>query len=376
MSSRTATRLSRGIGGVCLVLLILSLVLLALDWKAIDFPGTAQLPYFIAAPIIGVLGVLIAARRPDHPIGWLLLAIAASNAISLAANFVAIRGILSGASLHGWVGWAAWLYNITGAIGALLIAFLILVFPDGRLLPGRGWRVAAWAVSAATAVALLASSIAVTSQQLSPRLPGVPNPVAVAALNNVTSGNGPINVGVLLLLVTVLAAVVVRLRRSRGVERIQMRWFSYVAATSILVIVAGFVVNSASETLGNNISNVGFGFGFYLLVPATIGLAVMRYGLYDLDVFISRALVYGSLAVFITAVYVGIAVGVGTLVGSGRETQPGAVDPGHGDRGDRFPTGARAGAEGRQSFGVRKARNALRSVERVFGTGGGDVCGG
>ena len=317
MSSSSATRLAWGIGGVCLVLLILSLALLALDWKAIDSPGTAQLPYFFAAPIIEVLGVLVATRRPRHPIGWLLLAIAASNAISLTANFVAIRGILSDASLHSWVGWAAWVYNDTGAIGALLIAFLILIFPDGRLLPGRRWRWAVWVVSALAAVALLASAIAVSSQQLSPRLPSVPNPLAVDALNNVTSGNGPINVGILLLLVTVLAAVVVRLRRSRGVERIQMRWFSYVAATSILVIVAGFFVNSANETLGNNISNAGFGFGFYLLVPATIGLAVMRYGLYDLDVFISRTLVYGSLAVFITAVYVGIAVGIGTLVGSG-----------------------------------------------------------
>ena len=317
MSSRTAARLAWVIGGACVVLLALSLALLALDWQAINSPSTAQLPYFLAAPIIEVLGVLIAARRPNHLIGWLLLTIAASNAISLTANFVGIRGILSGASLHGWVAWAAWVYNITGAIGALLVAFLILVFPDGRLLPGRRWRWAAWLVSAATAVALLASSIAVTSQQLSPRLPSVPNPVAVEPLNNVTSGNGPINVGVLLLLVTVLAAVVVRLRRSRGVARIQMRWFSYVAATSIFVIVAGFVVNSANATLGNNISNVGFGFGFYLLVPATIGLAVMRHGLYDLDVFISRTLVYGSLAVFITAVYVGIAVGIGTLVGSG-----------------------------------------------------------
>ncbi len=317
MSSRSATRLAWGIGGVCLVLLILSLALLALDWKAINSPGTAQLPYFIAAPIIGVLGVLVAARRPNHPIGWLLLAIAASNAISLTANFVAIRGLLSGASLHGWVGWAAWVYNETGAIGALLIAFVILVFPDGRLLPGRLWRWAVWVVSAAAVVAVFASAIAVTSQQLSPRVPSVPNPVAVDALNNITSGNGPINVGVLLLLVTVLAAVVVRLRRSRGVERVQMRWFAYVAAASVLVIVAGFFLNNANATLGNNISNAGFGFGFYLLVPATIGLAVMRYGLYDLDVFISRTLVYGSLAVFITAVYVGIAVGIGTLVGSG-----------------------------------------------------------
>jgi len=318
MSSRTATRLAWGIGGVCLVLLILSLVLLALDWKAIDSPGTAQLPYFLAAPIIGVLGVLVATGRPRHPIGWLLLAIAASNVISLTANFVAIRGLLSGASPQSWVAWAGWVYSNTGAIAALLIAFVILIFPDGRL-PGPRWRWAALVVSATVAIAVAASAIAVAPTQLSPRLPSVPNPLAVGALNNVTSGNGNgwINLGILLLLGTVLAAVVVRFRRSRGVERIQMRWFAYVAGASVLVVFAGFFVNSANATLGNNISNAGFAFGFYLLVPATIGLAIIRYGLYDLDVFISRTLVYGSLAVFITAVYVGIAVGIGTLVGSG-----------------------------------------------------------
>lgn len=317
MSSRTATRLASGIGGICLVLLILSLVLLALDWKAIDSPGTAQLPYFIAAPIIGALGVADRGPPPEP-----------SDRLVASDDRRQQRDLANCQLCRYPRDIERRLTPRLGGVGSLgvqhhrsdrgtLDAFLILVFPDGRLLPGRRWRWAARVVSAATAVALLASSIAVTSQQLSPRLPSVPNPVAVDALNNVTSGNGPINAGVLLLLITVLAAVVVRLRRSRGVERIQMRWFSYVAATSVLVIVAGFVVNSANEALGNNISNVGFGFGFYLLVPATIGLAVMRYGLYDLDLFIRRTLVYGTLAVFITAVYVGIAVGIGTLVGSG-----------------------------------------------------------
>ena len=292
------------------------MVLLALDWKAIDSPGTAQVPYFLAAPIVGVLGVLIATRRPKHPIGWFLLAIAGSNAISLAANFIAIRGQLSGASPQSWVEWGAWVYNEAGAIGALLVAYLIVVFPDGRLLPGALWRWATSVVSVAVAVALVASMIAVAPIQLSPRLPGIPNPLAVDALSPV-SGSAPVNVGVLMLLITVLAAVVVRLRRARGIERTQMRWFTYIAAASVLAIVAGFLVGNVETALGNNITNVGFGFGFYLLVPATIGLAVMRYGLYDLDVFISRTLVYGSLAVFITAVYVGIAVGIGTLVGSG-----------------------------------------------------------
>ena len=74
------------------------------------------------------------------------------------------------------------------------------------------------------------------------------------------------------------------------------------------------IVNS---DLGNALGALGFGLGLGVVLPATIGLAVMKYGLYDIDVFVSRTIVYGSLAVFITAVYVGIAVGIGTLVGSG-----------------------------------------------------------
>ncbi len=111
--------------------------------------------------------------------------------------------------------------------------------------------------------------------------------------------------------------MVVRFRRSREAERTQLRWFAYVAAASIVVVVGGFFVGLANGRVGGDLSGGGFAFGLAIAVPVTIGLAVMKYGLYDIDVFISRALVYGSLAVFITAVYVGIAVGIGTLVGSG-----------------------------------------------------------
>ncbi|HEY6468297.1 MAG TPA: sensor histidine kinase [Candidatus Dormibacteraeota bacterium] len=321
MTSQPAARrdvwLAWVIGALCLPMLIGSVVLLVLDWNVIDAPATSQLPYLVAAPITGILGVLIATRRPRNPTGWLLLGIGASNVVSTTGGLAAVRGLASGAVPSGWVAWSAFVFTNVGSVGALLVAALILVFPDGHLLPGPRWRWATVVVSLAVAVGLAASIVAPAPLQLSPNLPSVPNPVGIGALNSLTSNGSPIELGILFMLLLVLAAAAVRLRRSRGIERSQMRWFAYVAAASVAVIVVGFFVVNANADLGNNISDLGFGFGFYLLVPATIGVAVMRYGLYDIDVFISRTLVYGSLAVFITAVYVGIAVGIGTLVGSG-----------------------------------------------------------
>ena len=314
---RRAVPLAWGIGLGSLVLLLASLVLLALDWKAIDSLGTAQAGYFLQVPIVGILGVLIAARRPRNPIGWLLLAISAISAIYLTADFLAMRGLLSGVSARGWVSAAAWLYNNTGTLGALLLGFVVLFFPTGRLLPGRRWRWAAWALVVGVATGTVSSMLALVPIALSPRLPVVPNPLGVPALNGVTNSSGLNIAPLFLLLVLVLVAVVVRFRRSRDIERSQLRWFAYAAAVAMALLISGFVLPGSGTGGPSDVAWGAGGMVLIVLVPATIGLAVMKYGLYDIDVFISRTIVYGSLAVFITAVYVGIAVGIGTLVGSG-----------------------------------------------------------
>ena len=154
--------------------------------------------------------------------------------------------------------------------------------------------------------------------QVSPRLPNVPNPLAVRSLDGLSNGTDPTaGAALLALLLLVIAAAIVRFRRSRGVERRQLRWFARTAAASLgLLVVAFFLPGAGSGGASDWVWAAG-SVGLVVVVPMTIGLAVMRYGLYDIDVFISRTLVYGSLAVFITVVYVGIAVGIGTLVGSG-----------------------------------------------------------
>jgi hypothetical protein len=85
-SELRAVRLAWGIGLCSLGVLVAGLVLLALDWKAIDSPGTGELPLFLGTPITGILGLLIATRRPRNPIGWLLLGIAAADASGLSVK--------------------------------------------------------------------------------------------------------------------------------------------------------------------------------------------------------------------------------------------------------------------------------------------------
>jgi signal transduction histidine kinase len=314
-SALRARRLAWGIWLFSVALLVAALVLLVLDWTAIDSILTAQALFFLEAGIAGVLGVLIASRRPRNPIGWFLLAIGVGNAIYLVADFAAMRGLLSGASTQSWVAWPAAVFGSTVALGIFFLIFTILFFPNGRLLPGRLWRSVAWVVFALFVLAVASAAIAVSPTQLSPRLPSVPNVLAVPALDKVLNGNSSFGaITSFALFVFLVVAVVVRFRRSRDEERRQLRSFAYVAAAALAFLLISFPLSGV--VAGTVTSSIG-AFGLTVLVPAAIGLAVMRHGLYDIDVFISRGVVFGSLAVFITAVYVGIAVGIGTLVGSG-----------------------------------------------------------
>ena len=314
-------RLAWGVGLCSLGLVAANLVLLALDWKAIDLQTVqGAVPYLVQAPIVAILGLLIAVRRPRNSIGWLLLAVAAAEAICAFAASVALRGLLSGASPRGWVVWPAVVWGIAVTLGPVLLAFVILLFPNGRLLPGPRWRWATRVVIALVALAIASSVVAVAPIQLSTRLPSVPNPLAVPALEGLTNGDPFVAIALLLVFVLLVASVVVRFRRSRDVERSQLRWFAYAAGTAIGLLILAFLGGVFPSGIAANADNVAWlagVFGVVALIPAAIGLAIMRHGLYDIDVFVSRTIVYGSLAVFITAVYVGIAVGIGTLVGSG-----------------------------------------------------------
>jgi signal transduction histidine kinase len=313
---RRAVRLAWGVWLTALLLMAAAFVLLVLDWKIDSTILSTNAAWFANAIAVGTLGVLIAVRRPRNVIGWTLLALAFANTINLLTTFIAVRGLVGGASPRSWVEWPVWLGNWTGLATAFLLLFLVYFFPTGRL-PGRRWL---WPTRGALVLAMvLVAGAMVTSAttQLSPQLPSVPNPIGVAAISAIIGTDGPgFGVGLILMFVLAVCSVVARFRRSHDVERSQLRWIAYVTAASVAVSLIGLLVSLANSNLGNGLAGIGFDL-LAVAMPATIGLAIMRHGLYDIDVFISRTLVYGSLAVFITAVYVGIAVGIGTLVGSG-----------------------------------------------------------
>ena len=216
MTSRTAGRLAWGIAFVCFGMVAASLALLYLNRTAIvgDISGTADISDLIAGMTIGVLGALIASRRPENPIGWLLLAGAAVSGISVLTLHVAMRALLSGVSPHGWPRWPALIHNAIGGLGLGAVIFFFLLFPNGRPLTRR-WR---WVVRSGV-VALVAVTagnlLDPTTVQLSTRLPRLGNPIGLRAFTGF-SNSFPSFIGFLLILILAVVSLVLRFRRARG----------------------------------------------------------------------------------------------------------------------------------------------------------------
>ena len=260
------------------------------------------------------LGALIAIRRPRHPVGWLLLASATAFLLDrgLISNFVfyAIdvrHRAIPGGDLVGSFEQMMWVPGVVP-----IVIFLPLVFPTGKLL-SRRWRPVVW-IALAAAIASFVGNSVVPGPDNSNIIQGV-HPVLLpppfSAIAEVLSG------ALLLLPVLVIVsifALALRYRRGSADERHQIKWLLF----AIVVYGLGFGASLLPGSFGHpipllqDVAVLGI-----ILVPVAAAIAVLRYRLYDIDVVISRTLVYGSLAAFITAVYVGIVVGVGTLVGSG-----------------------------------------------------------
>ena len=274
----------------------------------------------IIVPVsFGAVGALVASRLPRNITGWLFLFVAVISALQGVTDQYARYAFVTHPGAPGGV-WALWLdsWAISFVFPAGALALLLLLFPDGHL-PSRRWRPVA--VIAVVLTILIALGGAFTPGQLQTETNfakalnpfGVPSGTVLVTIVNVIGVAWLLG---LVVLVIVAAAPVVRFRKSAGEERLQLKWI----ATAIIVSAVGAVAFTLAATVVPGLPQLAdlvIALGFGCALPAAAGIAIFKYRLYNIDLFISRTLVYGSLAVFITAVYVGIAVGIGTLVGSG-----------------------------------------------------------
>ena len=258
--------------------------------------------------LTALLGALILGRHPRHRVGWLLSAAAAGASLNFATSAYGYRVLASPESGDLAVGhWAVWVSQFFGASYALgFTCALFLLVPDGRLL-SRRWRPVMVLLIASYALWAGVLLIGVSPQQVRPPDRTNPGPLAGDLLSLST-------LMLVLAIGAAAAGLVLRLRRSSGVQRQQLRWI--MASATLLAI--GLVVLLGYQTAGGPgepwYVSLPLFLG-YMSVPVFTGVAVLRYRLYDLDVIISRAVVLALLTTFVTVGYVAVVVVIGAALG-------------------------------------------------------------
>jgi signal transduction histidine kinase len=286
-------------------------------FASLDPEGAAL--FATIALIWGVTGSLIVSRQPRNSAGWIFCLGAGAVALSGFAYAYTIYGVkISGSPLPAQDPVA--LLGEYSFATAALIPLLVLLFPDGRP-PGRRWRWALWALLAGIAISVVA--YALTPGPLNNYVDaGVlyANPFGVSAFADGRPLNALVGIGVLLILGASLATVVAvwqRFRRARGEERQQMRWLVAMATSAgaglvlIILLQPIFLISGIDDESGA--TNVAFGILFALTalvvfvgIPVAYLVAIFKYGLWDLDVVIKKALV----AFVLTLLLVGIGLAV------------------------------------------------------------------
>ncbi|MBA2712023.1 MAG: hypothetical protein H0U55_00485 [Rubrobacteraceae bacterium] len=321
MRSRLASRLAWSLCAASLVLVALALLLILLGWST-ELPK-GWTPW--RDQVIGVLGLfgapilggLIASRHPRNPYGWLWLGFGMGFAlVSLGEPYAAYALVVDPGSLPA----PRTVVQVLGIAWVLFIffsPFLLLLFPDGRL-PSRRWRFLVWTVAAAGAMLLVLALFLPGRSGFAP----VENPFGIGG----TFGDVVtvlVNTGVFVIfgaIVISALSLVFRFRRTTGIERQQIKWFAYAA-----VVLGGSV--AFSGLLGFELPGVWdalFEALTFVGLYVAVGIAILKYRLYEIDRIINRTLVYGALTLMLAAVYFG---GVTLLqatfrVLTGQEQQP------------------------------------------------------
>ena len=297
---RTAVVLASLVGG-CLVLALLGLWLMIVNWPHSFTYAEWGFPGFqgAAALVFALVGAPVAWTRRANPIGWLLVVAGLLSGLQFAGHQYAIYGLLTspGSVPEPWIGtWIEeWIWvPIVGTMGI----FTFLLFPTGTLASPR-WRIVAWVAL----VELVAGTVAAAFVPLS-RVPGAINPWAPFEASWVVSVTLGLGMGLLVpTLFVSWGSLVVRFRRSSGVERQQLKWLLFGG----LVVALGMAVYMPITVLTREpygLASAGVAVLIFA-IPLTMAVAMLRHGLYDVDRLLNRTVVYAVMSLVLVTLYAG-----------------------------------------------------------------------
>jgi hypothetical protein len=264
--------------------------------------------------LYGTLGALISSRRPRNTIGWLFCFMALLLGLLSAAYGYADYALyvrensLPGARIAAWA--TNWLPTAAVYVPA---CFLFLLFPDGRPASPR-WRPVIWVLAVVAAVSVFASA-------LEPRIftfPTVENPLGLGeSVGSVASvANELTNLTAIPAFLVSLASMILRLRRARGRERLQLKWVAYAASLTATSFAASFVTGALTDWRTASDAFFLLGVAGFASIPVAAGVAILRHRLYDIDRIINRTLVYGALTIMLALVYFGGVAALQTILRS------------------------------------------------------------
>jgi uncharacterized membrane protein YhdT len=328
MKQRRASLLAWSLAGLSVILYAGS-VPLYVGTHRVGLSGTLTVSLggalFLVFPVVGGL---VSSRRPRNPLGWVLLADGLVWNLSTLLDYYSDFGVARPGSVP-FVIWAAtinnWLW--VPAVG-LLGTYAFLLFPDGKL-PSRRWQSLAWL--SGIMILLVSIQVAITPGNFE-GLEGIRNPLGNLALPWISFSPYFVVPPFLLCMVASVLSLVLRFRRSMGEERQQIKWIAFAASLIgllyVLAMIGSFVYPQETWFApGSPLWLLSLEYAALLsfpLVPIAIGFAMLRYRLYDIDVVINRALVYGSLTVTLALVYLGGVAMIQALfrILTGQEQQP------------------------------------------------------
>jgi hypothetical protein len=300
MRPLTASRLAWGLGALTLALIC------GVFWLTLL---NAEDPGSLSFSVVGVtsvlVGGLVASRRPENPIGWLFLGGALFSTLRTLTAEYAVYGITTEPGALPLVRTVAGFSNSLELVGPILLFILVpLYFPTGRPV-SRRWGLVAWLAVGMLPVMTLMKAVS-PGEAVSGS--GISNPWSVETLRPLVGALNPIGFAYYFgLIFAAAASLLVRLWRSRGEERQQLKWFTFAASFIPIWFLTNAPIQRAVPALFSIMDAL-----VIASVPVATGIAILRYRLYDIDRIINRALVYVALTISLALVYFG---GIGVLQG-------------------------------------------------------------